>query len=379
MDNRKFLITWSEISVVSDRIKQLSDEERTAAKQATKTGYRYLTNVVFEKTKRHPLVQYFLNEAPWTRRWLIWFATQLECFSVCEGFEGLIKRLQMSDKFWESLYTLEIAERFNKTGGTIKFEQEPEKGRSKQADLQLRIGNDLIYIEMTTCGPSEQEQRAMNSFQGITFGVLLGRFSGQNYAGKLYRKLSDQHLAEVKKYIETALESLECKGFVVVEKPDVIQLAVCTNEKSNLLAEWASKHGLEPGTFTGPGWEENELSRVRVRLKQKSKRGQIPSDKPGIIVIRSSRALGPQTDILKLTAELEEEIHSYSNIIATVLIGGYGGTGREFSRKISQSFLTTRKISDLRLEYALFVPNKYTLIDVSKETLKAIKNVFTKV
>lgn len=374
-DTDKFF-TWDEVASLAPGIEELDEDEVIAVHRAARTGHRFLGDIVFEKSRRHPLSWTMVNQAAWTRRWLIWFSDHLELLKNCAGFKSLLNSLKFTDRFYDGLYSMEIARRLLPTGAEIAFENEPDKGRTRQADIVLRWSSYTLHVELTTCGPSDTERKALNTFHGITLETIFRYRSGLHYAGRALRRLSQQHLAEIQCRLRDVMDQARREGFAKLDIEHTLQFAAADETSISLLESWAEDHTLKVDSFDGLFWQENELARVRSKLKRKAARGQIPYDEPGLVVIKSSRALGPRSDILGIATDLEEEVCDYKNLIGVVVVGGYKGVGEGSIHPVSNSVLAINPKPDLGVEYILSVPNRYTNVGLTEETINAVMACF---
>lgn len=372
----EFVTSWDSVLASIGEDSGLDRLQIQRTQKAISTLASHIGDGIFRKDISHPIVNLVMNDVPWTRRWLVWFADQLKCFSQCDGFTSLIHALKLPDRFWDSIFTLETAEKLAKSKGTILFESDPDKGFSKQADLRLRIGDEIVHVELTTCAASMQEGRVWGTFNSIVLNVLIHKPKGLHHAGRVIRWLSEQHQREIQSKIREAFQSAIENGFTAIEKPHCFQFAASDNAHIDKLNKWAIERSLEIDGFNGPEVSVDELSRVCNKLRKKSSSGQLPPQEPGLIVIQSSRALGPYSDIAEITVNLEEEVSECPGLIGVVLIGGYNGVGEEITRRISKSYFSSRSKPDIKFEYSLYVPNDFAKVELSKESQALIEKCF---
>ena len=64
---------------------------------------------------QHPICWYIVNRAPWTRKWVMWFAEALKILKNAENYSYLLKRIKDPLKFNEAISVLEFAYKFSKT------------------------------------------------------------------------------------------------------------------------------------------------------------------------------------------------------------------------------------------------------------------------
>jgi hypothetical protein len=86
----------------------------------------------------HPICYYITNLAPWTRKWIIWFAEALEELKNQENYSSLLKRIKDKTKFEEGVSILEIGFKFSKAGFKITIDPITEVSeRKKIPDLKI--------------------------------------------------------------------------------------------------------------------------------------------------------------------------------------------------------------------------------------------------
>ena len=112
---------WDKLIQHCEVIEGLTDFERERAKRAfqilrKELGENFL-DYAFDK--RHPIRQYLVNLAPWTRKWITWLAEALKELREQENYSSLLNRIKDENKFDEGLSVLKIAYKFSKAGFKI--------------------------------------------------------------------------------------------------------------------------------------------------------------------------------------------------------------------------------------------------------------------
>jgi hypothetical protein len=113
-------------------------------KEKCKRAFRFLREELGEEflkvafTEGHSICNYITNLAPWTRRWIIWFAEALKELKGQENYSSLLKRIKDRSKFEEGILILGLSFRFLKADFKITIDPiaEVSEGR-KTPDLKI--------------------------------------------------------------------------------------------------------------------------------------------------------------------------------------------------------------------------------------------------
>lgn len=317
--------------------------------------------------KRHPILKYFFNNAPWTRFWLAEFGVMLSELEGCDGFERIHERLISEQNFPTALSELEIAFKFKNADFLVEFY--PKHGRY-ECDLKVKKQNEEIYIEIANIGPSEEERKTWHTFHELSGTYIFDH--EVEVAGKVYKSLSSPRIAEIRRKISScAKEAKKTKRCIVISQPGIVEIIICPRSLSDEVSKWLKQKGLS-SHFEGPSYQVDELRRVVKAFRDENR--QLPKDKPGIVVLYHSRIFVKSNadSYRRLVYELEEEIYEHSNLTAGVLVfpdvvgaseaGSYGG-----------DFAWSRKTkSQLKGENTVVIKNKYSKFQISEDAILAL-------
>ena len=188
---------WSKLIQHCEVLEGLTDFEKEKAKRAfqflmEELGENFLDDAF---NNGHPICQYLMNLAPWTRKWITWFAEALKELKEQENYSSLLNRIKDKDKFGEGLSVLETAYKFSKVGLKITVDPSVDiSGREKVPDLKLidRNTEEILFVEVSVLGESRVAQDAFQTMQRITDS--LWRFVPfMHYCGRVYKALSEPH------------------------------------------------------------------------------------------------------------------------------------------------------------------------------------------
>ncbi len=129
---------WNKLIEHCEVLEELTDFEKENAKRAfqilrEELGEDFLD---YAFNKRHPICQYIMNLAPWTRKWITWFAEALRELKEQENYYSLLNRIKDENKFSEGLSVLEIAYKFSKAG--FKITVDPQVKISERKNTRFK-------------------------------------------------------------------------------------------------------------------------------------------------------------------------------------------------------------------------------------------------
>ncbi|KPK99609.1 MAG: hypothetical protein AMJ91_07225, partial [candidate division Zixibacteria bacterium SM23_73_3] len=231
---------WERLIKHCDTLEELTAFEKERAKRAFRRLRQELGKDFFENAfeGRNPICQYILNRAPWTRKWITWFADAIVELKDHENYSSLLARLKKPIKFYEGLSVLEIAFKFSRAGFRICIDPSVEvAGRPKQPDLKLcdKETQEQLFSEVSVLDQSKADREALRTLQTIAEPTWRSRPS-LCYCGRIHKILSTSHLNWLTARIQESVEKLEERGGfeeVVVEK--VIELGLATKDSRDVL------------------------------------------------------------------------------------------------------------------------------------------------
>src|SRR3990170_232796 len=327
---------WEKLIQHCEFIEGLTDVEREKAKRAfqllrTELGQDFLS-VAFDIG--HPIIQNIVNLAPWTRKWIAWFAEALKELKDQENYSSLLNRITDKDKFSEGFSVLEIAYKFSKAGFRISIDPSIDvSGRTKVPDIKTvneGVGDEL-FVEVSILGESERHRDAIV-------------------------KEIEEVVKKVKK--ETSFQEL------IVE--DVIEIGIAPENDKQFLEKWARERGWKVGEFSGPPFDVDEVLRTKRKIENEQK--QLPHSNPNILIIKNNNLFFHVRDIRKAINELEETVYKYSHLLAVVVTGEYMGSGENIISMKDQHVFIKKARADLLVEQYIILFNQFCELKISPST-----------
>lgn len=371
---------WEKLTEHSGTMDGLTELEKEKVKRAFKLlsnefGADFLRNAF---ANHHPFInQYITNLAPWTRKWIIWFAESINELKNQEGYPNLLKRLKNKEKFAEGLSVLEIGYKFSKAGFNISIDPSVNvSGQRKIPDLKLsdKDTEEQLFAEVSILGESKIARDAFQTMQRIT-EPLWRSVPFVRYCGRIHKTLSERHLAYIAKKIEEIAEKVKRESiFQELFVEDVIEIGMATENEKQLLEKWAEERGLKVGEFSGPSFDVDEVLRTKGKVAKEQK--QLPHEHPNILIVESNNLFIHARDIRKVIGELEEVVYEYPHLLAVVVAGRYMGRGEnEITMKDQHVFIRRTKANFLVEQY-LILFNQFCELKISPSTITKIYNSF---
>jgi hypothetical protein len=327
----------------------------------------------------HPIMYYFVNSAPWTRRWLTRFADALKTLMTKEGYPSLLERLKDKAGFFEGESVLEVAYKLSKAGFRVSIDPLTSVN-GKVPDLKLtneETGEEL-FVEVSVQQQSLNHAKAIRTFD--EFFNQLSPFHGLTYCGRIFKILSERHMAEVVEMVRNKIDVAKKENSfqeLIIEK--TIELGIAPYKDNDVLAEWAKSRGLELGRFTGPPFNVDEIPRTRMKIEREQL--QLPQNSPNILVIENNDLFRSARDIRREISELEECLYDFSNLLCFIGIGlleGYDGTIQDKLVKKDQHIIVKRLREDSIIEQCMILRNRFCDFEVTSATINKIYLAFSK-
>lgn len=374
-------VTWDALSLNCASIQGLTPKEQVTAAQA----FSHLKSVFGDKflsqafTRHHPILEYFCNYVPWTRKWTIWFSSALADFQSADNYTSLLCRLIDENKFEEGLSVLTYAHKFFKEDFEISFDPPVVKKQTlKRPDFKIsdRQSSAVLYVEVSEMGESLQDLEIDATFQAIT-GLLSFNTPFVLYSGRIYKPLSKNHLAEVTAHIKEKICAVQTgQGMQVLNLPGVIDLGIALESDSPSLEEWAQQKGFQSNSFSGPSVNTDEVYRIRRSIRREQ--DQLPEDCPNIVIIRNDRLFMFKQNLAPDINILEEHVYEHPHLLIGIISGNFTGAdgGHEQTK---DAHLYIRKVYfDILQRHFIVIKNKFCKHQVSKtiqqRVLNAIRN-----
>lgn len=327
-------------------------------------GERFLENAV---ETEHPILQYFVNSAPWTRSWLADFGNMLDKLREAIRFERLRQRLVSGKEFLSAMPELEVAYRFRKAGFSVEFYV---KHDGRDCDLRVWKGDIELYVEVAIVGWSMEELKAFHILDVFSLPEMTD--FEIRVAGKIHKILSSPRIIELKKQLDICIQEAKQKQeCTFLSQPGIVDLIICPRSKSDQVSKWLRKKGLK-SDLEGPPYDINEVKRVIRMFREKSP--QLPKNKPSLIVLFPARLFIKEdlNSFRELTYKIEEEIYEHSNLVAGALVfSGFRGS-TETGRYEKHLFWSKKTKHQFYGESTLVIRNKYSDFPISEEIISAL-------
>jgi len=160
-----------------------------------------------KKSKRgHPLLGRLDTQVPWTQLWIAGFVDDIMVAKSGKNFQVIIDKLKAEDRFWEGYSEMTIAIMFLKAGHKVEFI--PLEGEGKKPDLIVRNGNEILEVEVTEMGQSDDIKDALAIFPEIHTKDLIK--SGIEIGGTIHN--SSEGKEDILKIIRNALNDVIKSG-----------------------------------------------------------------------------------------------------------------------------------------------------------------------
>lgn len=327
----------------------------------------------------HAIIQYFVNRAPWTRAWFHWLAEAIREVESITNIDGLLKKFMSpkDDDFYEACSILEVALKLKRAGFSLEIDanQKNDNGSVKMPDLTLlnKDTGENAIVEVTRLTPNPTSRKYQSIIEKVYFAGLVKKFP-LNFAGQLFKEVSDEHLHEISQEIEAKLvECFKNKSFQEVSREGVIELGFAP-ENNTVLKAWVESKKYQLNSFKTP--ENNMLARVRAKIIHK--KDQLSSVVPGVLVIRNEDFRITATNFESIQDDLQETIHKCPQLLAVVLISGEMDNFESLSKTIGYNFYLERKERHLHSTRTLMLFNRFCKTKVTPHTLMRIFDAFAK-
>jgi hypothetical protein len=223
---------WDKLIQHSQIIEKLTPFEKEKVKRAfqflrEELGEEFLKDAFNEG---HPICEYIRNLAPWTRKWIIWFAEALSELKNQENYPSLLNRIKDKTKFEEGISILKFGFKFSKAGFKLIVDPivEISEEKKKIPDLKLidKDTEEELFVEIAQLGPSEIEEQAHQTMEAI-INTLWRHIPSINYCGRVHKTLSKKHLNEIIRKIEETIEKVKKdNSFHELSIEDIIEIGI---------------------------------------------------------------------------------------------------------------------------------------------------------
>ena len=370
---------WDKLAEHAQTLDGLTELERERASRAFRSlkvelGVSFLVQAV---AQRHPLVAQLFNLAPWTRRWIVWFADALNELKRHENYSSILSRLRDPRRFSEGWSVLSTAYKFVLVGFRITIDpQVTVSTGEKVPDVKItNEGNgEELYVEISIQKTAVSEREAQDTTDRI-IQPLWRTMPFLHYCGRIRKTLAPKHLQEVVRRVERiAQEAMQEEAFRELVIDGVLELGVSPDSDKEMLTKWAAARELRVGEFSGPSFDVDEVLRTRKKLEREQQ--QLPRDRANIVVIFNNRIFTHSQDVRGIITEIEEEVYRYPHVLATVITGGHLGSGDDLVMMKDQHVYIQRTNVGLLVEQYLVLLNRFCEVKVLPQTITQIYQAF---
>jgi len=370
---------WDKLIQHCDALDGLTDFEKEKAKRAfqflrQELGENFLEDAF---SSQHPICQYVINLAPWTRKWIIWLGEALRELRKHQNYSKLLSRIKDRNKFGEALSILEVAYKFSRIGFEIIIDPKlkyPDGERVPDLKLTDADTQEELFVEVSALHESRIARDASQTMQKIT-EPLWRCIPFLHFCGRIYKILSQRHLDYIVKKVEETVEKAKRENsFQELVIEDVIEMGIAPETDKQLLEKWATERGLKIGEFSGPPFNVNEILRTKRAIEKEQK--QLPRDYPNILIIWNSNLFFTTRDIRRTISEIEEEIYEYAHLLVGVIARGHMGLTEKATIMKNQHIFVKKARSDLLVEEYIILLNRFCEHKISASTITKIYNAF---
>ena len=321
-------VNWDIYEQQNCFFEDLTDDEKDSAT----AGVRYLRQLLGENflrravETRNPIFGWFFaNAAPHARRSLIRLAEELKAFEAVEGFKGLVQRLKFADKAAEALTVLSAASQFARVGFQISFDP-PVPNTRKVSDLLLidPDNGERVYVEVSRLKRSERHELNSHAYSVIQSQVLNAIWAcadAANITGphvlpyvRILRSIRREDLQElIEQIVQAIFEAARSDEYRELRIGNVVEMAVSPTHDHSQAESWAKERGMRDLVEAPPIDFSRELPRARNKIRKKMR--QLPSDKPGILVIPIENLLFFIFRGEDIIAVLSEELRRHQHLL----------------------------------------------------------------
>ena len=393
-ETREDHLDWDKYEQQSDLIEQLSQVDRERAK----AGIRYLRSLFGEHFLRRAaadgnsiLPWFFLNAAPCARLSLIQLVDELKALEGAPNFSGLVARLQDGRKAEEALTVLDAAYKFSRVGFQVSFDpKNTNTGDKHVPDLKLFDCDSAeeVFVEVSRLrkgGHRELDSRTYHIVsQAVDEAIRLcpgyWDFSKPRVLPcvrvRVLKGLGDKDLIEVLAKLKgLILEVSTSNKYQEFTFKDSIEAAISPADDHSKAKAWAAARKMRD-IVEGPSIALNEIEKARGKIIAELE--QLPSDKPGVIVMPADESLLPWTcDPREIVLGIAEELAFHPTLLCAVISHSFSaGKLDPFVATLGpHTFVRTEK-PGLATEDSVIVMNEAFALPIGAGTLAKVRDAF---
>lgn len=370
---------WDKLIIHCDSLEGFSDEEKEMAKEAFRFLRKELgeTFLIESLKKPNELINNIRNLAPWTRRWMIWFADALKELKKETSYSKLLKRLTDHSKFQEAFSVSEIAYAFRKNGFSVEFDPTtPVNDKKKMPDLKVvNLSNgEELFVEVRIIGEGNRDKEINETFHAFVEPMWM-KYRGLHFAGRIFKVLSRPRINELLEKIDEMSTDVDRNGGLREFKENrVLEIAVTRQTDRNLIEIWSRAHGYGGEvTFIGPPIDTNEMIRTRLGIIEEQE--HFPKDRAGIIVLRHNNLLFRTRRKYVIADDLEETLYGYDHILSVVISNEHVGAGENVHEQFREHSYTCKRWLQFMVTESVVLTNRFCRIQLSDDTRDKVQKV----
>jgi hypothetical protein len=377
---------WDRYIRSCEAVEGITNEDKERAREALHNLRQVLGETFLRKAilKGHPIRRIILNNALWTRLWLVRLADEFAELSTAEGFPEILRRFKKPDTAVEAESVLRVAFLFKRAGFTVSFEPEvsvtQQDGQRRQKHPDLKLVDDetqeeiIVELSMLALSASQKRAIALSDFTPLFMLDVLGPQNLIIYA-EMSESFDESRVDEtVLLLTQLADEAAEAGEFRTLAN-EYIVAGIAPRDDEERLKEWASERGISPG-FAGPLVSSDEIARTRMKIRDKL--GQLPEDRPGIIAIpATSSMMFHHYDPQLIVEVLKDEVSRYPRLWGVILFHNHFGRPRDPAVvMLGAGAIINRSMASVLQEQTVILLNESCGLPVSQSSREKIFGAF---
>ncbi len=376
------LSSWDELAAYCSEVDGLEPEQRVRAADAfrflkTELGGDGFLYRAYRKP-RHPLTTWTMNPVPYAYAWIEQFADCLQTVRDSCNYSSLMKKIRSAERFeMEGWPELLVASRLAKAGLCLTFEPRPDGPSGKKPDIQAHnrdTGEDL-FVEVKVLNTSKEAMNAYHAFHKIGMPLVLA--SGIDFAGSILCSMSAKDADDLTERVSQLIaEVRSSQRFATLIEPGVIQLGIAPHGDKDF-ERWKRESGSGHG-FGGFLPDTDEAQRMRSAVSREQ--GQLPRDRPGVVVVINYGLSSEFLDRERMVDLLEAEVDKHDRIVAVIILSPlskvYGAPGRDEMSTVCHHFVRLNDDQPDRLGDTTMVMSRLRMVQVHDKTLGKVKAAF---
>jgi len=350
---------WDEI--IENWSKYVQEEP---AKQRALNGLYMLKEILPDMERSHLLTSNCQNLAPWNGSHILETAKIIYSFRNDPKFNLILSRLMSNFSYNDTLIELEIKYHLKNKFQTIF---DVKVGDRSECDAVIKVGDELIYCEITNLGWSQANTRLLRLFNELSnFVHFEHRF---NWRIKVYDFGSDEDFKKVKNILIDKTEEFNKVNY----------------ENNHLLINKEKievKEGKIDGSLTGPPFIDDHLQQLQKKIS--SKIIQSSGHHPSIFIINISSPVRhfDRTHLEVYIKFLEGFIsHNHPSLNGILLVNRWMAFSDQNTKpkkeKISSSYSIKSTVNDGLIScYTYLIINKNARINLTEKQIIELKDIF---